>query len=165
MDLRALAFLFLCLIALLISFACSFFYPIPTFFSEVPFTLLTIGFFLFSALLFGYLSFVPGILMGLSLGAQKNAAILLYLPPIFFATYAGTLLGSALMNDFKVKEYFLGRGKTVLLLLIIAIILALVIELSLPTLIELWPKDLFGMNIQKGANITDALSGLKSLMS
>ena len=128
-------------------------------------TILTLLFFFFGAIGFGFISFIPHILLGLSFGSNKNALIFLYLAPIMLATYAGLKLGSALLDDFNNKKYFLTEIKPVITFIIIAIALSLVIELALPLIIsgELWPKDLFGMTISQGDSITDLFSDLRAI--
>ncbi len=149
MKAQPLALLILCFIALLASFIYSFFYPIVTPFNSFPLTLITIIFFLFGIIAFGFFSFVPHIFLGLSLGAEKNALIFVYLIPIFIATYAGLKLGYLIQQDFEIKEYFLEKSKKIVYLLILAIIISLVIEAILPIILnmDIWPKDLMGLNI------------------
>jgi hypothetical protein len=160
MEKRPLAFLLLSLMALFASFAYSFMNPFPTFFTEMPLSLLVIGFFFFGAMAFGYLSFVPHVFMGLAMGAERNAAIFLYLLPVMLATYSGALLGSALEKDFRMRKYFLEDGKKVLALLAIAIALAVAIDLALPYIIQYWPQDWMGMNMKQGGDIWSLISGL-----
>jgi hypothetical protein len=165
MDKKALALLLICTIALLMSFIISFFIPINNFIGYYPLTILTLLFFFFGAIGFGFVSFIPHILLGLSFGSNKNALIFIYLAPILLATYAGLKLASALLDDFNNKKYFLTEIKPIITFIIIAIALSLLIELTLPLIIsgELWPKDLFEMNISQGESITDLFGELKSL--
>ncbi len=156
MRAQPLAILIISFIALFGSFIYSFFYPITTVFSTLPLTILTIVFFLFGIIAFGLFSFVPHLFLGLSLGADKNALIFFYFLPIAIATYAGVKLGFLIQRDFEVKEYFLEKTKPIIYLFIIAIVLSLIIETALPILLnmELWPKDLLGLNIE-GRNATN----------
>ena len=164
MEIKPIAFLLISLICLLLALAYSFFYPAPNFLGTVPFVLVVLAFFFFGVLAFGYLAFIPHIFYGLALGANKNAAIFLFFIPIVLATYAGTTLGSALEKDFKVKKYFLADGKKVLILLIIAIVLAIAAELALPTIISMWPSDLFGLSIKQNEGISDLINNLSGLI-
>ena len=165
MEKKPLAFLLVSLIALFATFLYSFFNPFPTFFSQLPFALLIIGFFLFGTLAFGYLSFVPHIFLGLAMGAEKNAILFVYLVPIIIATYAGAMLGAALGKDFNRKKYFLGDGKKVLTLLIVAIILTIAIDLALPYVIQYWPQDIMGLSIKPGGDVWSLISNLPGTIS
>jgi len=158
-DAKSISFFLISMIALLCSFSYSFFFPMDTFFGGIPLTLSIMSFFFMGATLFGVLAFLPHIFFGLSMGAQRNAAIFIYLVPIVLATYAGTKLGSALWDDFNAKKYFLGEGKRVLLFLFLAIVLSLIIEVALPMVINLWPQDYFGMNLKEGVNIIQIIQG------
>ncbi|MFA5763583.1 MAG: hypothetical protein WC915_02120 [archaeon] len=165
MNKKALAFLLICTIVLLLSFIISFFIPMTNFIGNYPLTILTLLFFFFGVIGFGFISFIPHALLGLSLGSNKNALIFLYAAPIMLATYAGLKFGSVLLDDFNNKKYFLTEIKPIITFVIIAIVLSLVIELALPIIIsgDLWPKDLFGMTISEGDSITDLFTELKSL--
>lgn len=165
MDNKALAFLLICIIAFLLSFIISFFNPITNFIGHYPLTILTLLFFFFGAIGFGFISFIPHILLGLSLGSNKNALIFLYSAPIMIATYAGLKLGSVLLDDFNKKKYFLEELRPIITLIFIAIIISVAIEMALPIIIsgQLWPEDLFGLNIEQGESITGLINELKAL--
>jgi len=166
MDKKPLALLLICLIVLFTSFLYSVFNPTQNFFSSLPLTIIVLIAFIFGILFFGLISFVPHIFLGLSLGAQKNAVIFIYFFPVMIATYAGVKLGSALIDDFNKKSYFLGKGKSVLILLIVAIVIAIAIEYALPLIstLDLWPKDLFGLSIEKQETVFAALEKLRELI-
>ena len=164
MDKKALAFLLIGMIALLGGFAYSYFTPELNLFSELPFTVAIIFFFLAGALFFGFFSFVPALLFGLEMGAERNAAIFLYLVPCALAIYAGTSLGASLFDDFFKKKHFLSDGKKIILILCIALILALVIELAIPRIIDFWPKDFAGMNLIQGKSSVGALGDLSKFL-
>jgi len=153
------------MIVLLASFAYSFFVPTSTFFSEIPFTVTTIGYFLAGILFFGYFAFIPSIFFGLQLGAEKNAAIFLYIIPSIISTYAGTKLGFLLQEDFMKKKSFLKELKQILILFVIAIIIAFIIENALPVIIELWPKeDFMGLKLIQGNNAANMLDDFSKVM-
>ena len=154
----------LSLLALLGSFAYSYFTPTETVFSQMPFTIMTAGFFLAGILFFGCLSFVLLILFGLQLGAEKNVAIFLYIIPSIIATYAGTKLGFFLFDDFNKKKNFMEIMKQVIVLFVVALVLAFVIELALPYIIELWPKDINGLNLVGQKSFVDSLTDLAKLI-
>lgn len=164
MDKKALALVLVSMIILLASFAYSFFTPTSTFFSEIPFTVTIIGYFLAGILFFGYLAFIPSIFFGLQLGAEKNAAIFLYIVPSIISTYAGTKLGFLLQEDFMKKKAFIRELKKILILFVISFILAITIENALPAIIEFWPKeDFVGLKLIQGnnaANMVDDFSRL-----
>ncbi|MDD4250958.1 MAG: hypothetical protein PHX27_02085 [Candidatus ainarchaeum sp.] len=163
MDKKALIFLVICLITLLSSYIISFLNPMPNFIGQYPLITIILICFFFGTIFFGFVSFIPHALIGLALGAKKNSIIFLYIIPIILATYAGLKLGSILFDDFNRKKYFLQEGKNILALLLGAIILALVIEIALPLILEmqLWPQDSFGMTLEKPENVTKALEVLK----
>jgi len=114
--------------------------------------------------LFGYLSFVPHILFGLALGAEKNAAIFIYLLPIAIATYAGAKLGVALEADFRKQKYFLNEGKKILGLLALSLVIAFAIEVAMPIIISYLPQDLWGMSVKEGKNVWGMFSQLTTLI-
>jgi hypothetical protein len=151
--------LLIAMMCLLGGFAYSFFTPTPTFFEEIPFTGTTIAAFLAGTIFFGYLAFIPMLFFGLQVGAEKNAAIFLYFIPSLIATYAGTKLGFALQEDFMKKRNAIKDMKIVVFLIIAAVVMALMVELSLPTIIEMWPKDFFGMQVVEGKNNALGLIG------
>ena len=165
MQLKPIAFFLASIIALLLSFTFAFFFPLPNLFSAIPISLLVIGFFLMGFSMFGFFSFIPHIFFGLALGSEKNASIFIYLAPILLATYAGTKMAGALLDDINLKKYFLEEGKTVLILLISAIALALLIEFSLPLLLEMniIPTDIWGMNVKEGEQVTSMIDQLIKL--
>lgn len=151
MRAQPLALLIICFIALFSSFIYSFFYPTVSPFINLPLTIITIIFFLFGVIGFGFLSFLPHIFLGLNLGATKNALIFLYLLPISIATYAGIKFGFLIQQDFEKKEYFLDKSKIIVYLIIFAILISLAIEFLQPIIfnLDIWPKDLLGLNIQE----------------
>lgn len=151
MKARALALLIISFIALFASFAYSIFMPTYTLFTIYPLTIMTLIFFLFGIIGFGYLVFLPHIYLGLPMGAEKNALIFVYFLPIALATYAGIKIGQSIEEDFKIKEYLTKKeNKNIIYTFIIAIVSSIFIEASLPILfnMELWPKDLLGLNIE-----------------
>ena len=162
MQARTMALFLVSLIALFASFAYSFYYPTFNGFISIPITIMIITFFLFGALGFGYLSFVPHIFLGLAMGASRNALLFVYLIPILFATYAGVKLGSSLTDDFRLKDYFTNNGKVIITFLLLAIIIAIIIEFSLPIIMNmhLIPEDLLGLHINtlNTGNIFDLLN-------
>lgn len=162
MKAQVIALLIICFIALFSSFIYSFFYPTATTIINLPLTIITIIFFLFGIIGFGFLSFIPHIFLGLSLGASKNALIFLYIFPIAIATYAGIKLGYLAQKDFEKKEYFLSQTKKIIYFFAIAITLSLIIEIGQPIIfnMELWPKDLLGLNMKEG-DITSVFDILK----
>jgi len=165
MEVKTLALFLVSLIALFVAFGIGFFFPMNNFFSVVPISLAIIGFFLFGAAMYGYFAFIPHIFFGLALGSQRNVAIFVYLAPIILATYAGVKLGSALMDDLLNKKYFLTEGKTIVILLAIAIISAVAIELFMPTIIEMiWIDDYWGMQMASGGSTGDLIGKLTSLV-
>jgi len=164
MDLKALALTMVSLIVLLSAFAYAYFNPTITIFAELPFTVMIIGYFLCGIAFFGYFAFLPAIFLGLQLGTEKNAALFLYILPTIIATYAGTKLGFALQEDFNKKNNFMTVGKKILILFIIAIILALAIELTLPSIVEYWPKDFLGLNVVEGKNFAGIIGDVSKLM-
>jgi len=99
------------------------------------------------------------------MGAEKNAILFVYLVPIIIATYAGAMLGAALGKDFNRKKYFLGDGKKVLTLLIVAIILTIAIDLALPYVIQYWPQDIMGLSIKPGGDVWSLISNLPGTIS
>jgi hypothetical protein len=159
-DIKALGLTMLTTIAILSAFVYSYYYPTFTFFENTPFPITTITNFFAGIAFFGYFAFIPGILFGLQLGAEKNAAIFLYLIPTIIATYAGTKLGFALQDDFSGKKDFFRQGKIILLFFLVAIILAITVELSLPAIIEYWPKDFLGMNVMRGKSTVSLITDL-----
>ena len=161
---KPLALLLVSVILLLACFAVSYAYPIPTFFAGTPFTVIIICAFLSGAIFFGYLSFIQSIFFGLELGAEKNAAIFLYIIPLLIAIYAGTKLGFALEEDFTKKRNFILDIKKIFALLLAAIILALIVELLLPTIIQLWPKDFLGMNMGQEKGIAGLINDIAKLI-
>ena len=164
LDNRALALVLISAIALLLGFSYSYYNPIATGFSEIPFTIIAIIYFLSGILFFGYLAFFPSILFGLQLGAEKNAAIFLYIIPILISTYAGTKLGFILQEDFFNKKNYLEHIKTIATIFIIAIILAFIVEVSLPYILDFWPKDFLGMNVAQGKSIGGMIGDISKLM-
>lgn len=143
----------ICLVALLGSFAYATLYNYEGYLLDMPLTIAVIGFFLAGTVFFGTLAFLPHLLYGLTLGYQKNAAIILYFFPIAIATYAGVRLGFLLMDDFKKKKYFLEEFQSIIMMLGVAIILSIVIEISLPVIISIWPQDMWGLELKEGKNI------------
>ena len=165
MDEKALSMTVFTLFGFLAAFTYSYFYPTTIFFgaeSTIPISVLTILNFFFGAIFFGYLSFIPCILIGLQLGAEKNAAIFLYLFPLLISTYAGTKLGFMLEKDFWGKRNYLKIMKTIAAILIVSIIIAIIIENILPYIIQYWPTDT-GFTVQKGQTVMDLINELYKL--
>ncbi len=163
MDQKALALLLLSLISLLLTFAYTFLNPMYNPFGTNPLTILVIIFFIFGAVGFGFLSFIPHAILGLSLGSQKNSIIFIYIIPIVIATYAGLKLGSILLDDFMNKKYFLEEIKPIIIMFAIAIIIAISIEALMPYIMntQFWPEDFFGMKITEGENLANIFEQLK----
>ncbi|MFA6268413.1 MAG: hypothetical protein WC652_01240 [archaeon] len=158
MDNKAFALTLLGIIALLGTFVYSYFYPTTTFFADLPFTLTTLTYFISGIAFFGYVTFIPSILFGLQLGAEKNAAIFLYIIPSVIVTYAGAKLGFMLQRDFFNKKNLFKEGKSILVLFFVAIIIAIAIEAALPTIIQFWPKDYLGLNVIQGKDSAAAIT-------
>jgi len=115
--------------------------------------------------MYGYFAFIPHIFFGLALGSEKNAAIFIYFAPIAIATYAGIKFGTALMDDLLNKKYFLKEGKSILILLIIALVMGMAIELFMPALVEmLWIEDYWGMQMKDNGTIANLIGDLTSLI-
>ena len=115
--------------------------------------------------MYGYFAFIPHVFFGLALGSQRNAAIFVYLLPIILATYAGIKFGSALMDDLLNKKYFLTEGKSILILLTLAIVSAVAIELFMPTIIEMiWIEDYYGLQMTDSGSTGDLIGQLTSLI-
>jgi len=144
--------LLIAMICLLGGFTYSYFTPSPNFFVEIPFTGVTIAAFLAGTIFFGYLAFIPMLLFGFQLGADKNAAIFLYFIPSLIATYAGTKMGFALQADFLKKRNVMFDMKIIIFLIIVAVALAFIVEISLPMIIEYWPKEALGLSVVEGKN-------------
>lgn len=162
MDEKSLSMTVFTLCGLLAAFAYSFFYPTTLIFgveSQLPISILTILNFLFGTIFFGYAAFIPAILFGLQLGAQKNAAIFLYMIPILISTYAGVKLGFMLEADFWGKKNFLKTIKTIATILIVAIIVAIIIEVALPSIVSFWPSDV-GIEMQDGETVMNLINEL-----
>jgi len=164
LDKRALALVLISLIVLLLGFTYSYYFPTQTFFVEIPFTMTAIGYFLSGIVFFGYLAFLPSVFLGLQLGAEKNAAIFLYIIPLIISTYAGTKLGFILQDDFFNKKNYMEHIKIIAGLFILAIILAYAIEASLPYILEYWPKDFLGMNVTQGKSINGLIGDISKLI-
>ena len=108
MDEKALSMTIFTLLGLLAAFTYSFFDPTLILLGseiKLPISIFTILNFFFGTIFFGYLAFLPAILMGLNLGAQKNAAIFLYIIPIVISTYAGTKLGFGIEKILEKDNY------------------------------------------------------------
>ena len=165
MNKKAIAFLLICLITLLISFAYSFLYPINTFLGNYPITILTLAFFFFGALGFGFLSFIPHLFLGLAYGANKNANIFVYLLPLILATYAGLQLGAILLDDLNNKKYFIKEIQPIIAILFVAIIISISIEMLLPMLLNsgIIPTEVLGMKLNEGESSTGLFDELLSL--
>ncbi|MDD3159879.1 MAG: hypothetical protein PHQ98_02850 [Candidatus ainarchaeum sp.] len=162
MDFKKIMILFFSLSILFISFIIAFFLfnenQIIFNFSTLPLTFITLAFFIFGIVAFGYLSFIPSILIGVSFGSQKNILLLLYLVPITLASFAGISLGQNLKNDFDKKDVFFKNWKSILILIIIALIISISIDLFLPTIINLIPQlDFFNDSGQTTGNFFENL--------
>lgn len=123
-----------------------------------------IGFFLAGIVFFGYFAFIPSIFLGLQLGGEKNAAIFLYIIPLILATYAGAKFGFILQDDFFRKKNYLDHVKMIMGIFVVAVILALLIEISLPTILEFWPKDFLGMSVTQGKSVGSLIGDISKLM-
>ena len=162
MDEKALSMTVFTLFGLLAAFAYSFFYPTTLLFgveNQIPISVLTLITFFFGAIFFGYLAFIPSILIGLQLGAQKSAVIFLYIFPLMIATYAGSKLGFVLESDFWNKKNYLKIMKKITIILFVSIIIAIAIELILPYLVQLWPADT-GFTVQESNSVISLLNDL-----
>ena len=149
---------------LLIAYLYAYFNPITTIYAEIPFPIVIISFFLAGTVFFGYFTFIPLILFGLEMGAQKNAAIFLYLIPAIISAYAGAKFGTTLQEDFNKKRNYIKETKIILAILLTAIVLAVIIEAVLPTIIQLWPKDFLGMNVTQGKGIVELIQDMAELI-
>lgn len=162
MDEKSVSMAIFTLFGLLAAFAYSYFYPTTLLFgveSQIPISLLTIINFLFGAIFFGYAAFIPALLIGLQLGAQKNAAIFLYIFPLLISTYAGVKLGFALESDFWGKKNYLNVIKIITTILVISLVIAVLIELILPFLVQFWPADT-GLTVQESQTVMGLLNEL-----
>ena len=159
MDPKAWVMTAFTLLGLLAAFTYSYFFPTTFLFgteSQIPLSVLIILNFFFGVIFFGYLSFIPALLIGLQLGAQKSALIFLYIFPLLISTYAGTKLGFMLESDFWGGKNYLKVIKTVIVLLIISLLIATIIENLIPFIIEYWPKDT-GFTVEESQNFMDLL--------
>jgi len=164
MDAKATVLLAICFVALFGSFLYSMFTPIETGMLILPITIMTIVFFFFGVIGFGFASFVPYLLLGFAMGIRRDPILFIYLLPILIATYAGLKLGSTLLDDFRRKIYFTPHGKTIISLIVIAIIIAIALEFALPLISEMnfIPNDVFGTEIVK-TKIPDMSDFLKTI--
>lgn len=162
MGYRATYLVLLSIIALLIGFAYSYFIPTTVGMEGVPFSAMTAGFFICGTIFFGYASFIPMLLFGLQTGAERNAAIFLYIIPSILATYAGTKLGVLLQDDFNKKQNFFEQGKKILLFIVIAVLIAIIVEQALPYIMEFWPKDFLGLNLNRGTTVSNIIEQLNT---
>lgn|GEM_PF-1221528 len=165
MEKKTILLVLICMLFLLGSFINGFFFytdsSTVSIFGQVPLTIAVLGFFIFGTIFFGFIAFIPHILMGLTLGATQNAGIIIYFFPILIATYAGISFGNTILDDFQRKKYLTAQLKKTLLLLALALIIALAIEVFTPQIIELWPKNMTGLEIKgtkNTAEIADSLS-------
>jgi len=150
MNKKILALVLIATIAFLIGFVASYNYQIQTPFVDVPFTVLAIGLILGGAVFFGYLGFIPALLLGLQLGAEKNAAVFIYFVPIILAIYAGAYLGVLINKDFERKEVFIKKSKNIVALVAITLVAAFIVETAVPYMVEYWPIDYMGLNVGGG---------------
>ncbi len=150
MDNRVLTFVLISIIAFLSGFAASYLFPIQTPFVDVPFSVLAIGLILGGAAFFGYLGFIPALLLGLQLGAEKNAAVFIYIAPVILAIYAGTYIGVLINKDFERKEIFAKKAKNIIVIVAIALVISFAVEMAVPYTVEYWPKDYLGMSVGGG---------------
>ena len=164
MEIKPMILTLFSIVALLGCFVYSYFVPTSALLMQMPFMVMVLACFICGIIFFGYLAFVPMILFGLQLGTEKNAAIFLYLAPMVIATYAGTKLGFALWEDFNKKRNFLKDWKTILVLIVIAVILAIAIEQVLPYILEFWPQNFMGLNVIKGQTTTGVLNEVTKLI-
>ena len=155
----------ICLVAFFGSFLYSMYTPIETGFLILPITIMTIMFFFFGVIGFGFGSFVPFLLLGFAMGIRRDPILFIYLIPILIATYAGLKLGSTLFDDFRRKIYFTKHGKTIISLIVIAIIIAIALEFALPLISEMnfLPKDVFGAQVVE-TKIPDMTDFLKTVI-
>jgi hypothetical protein len=165
MDSKVVSMVAFTFLGLLAAFTYSYFYPTTFIFgaeSQIPLSILIILNFFFGVIFFGYLAFIPALIIGLQLGAQKNALIFLYIFPLLISTYAGTKLGFMLENDFWGKKDYLKVIKTVIGILIIALIIAILIENLVPLIIEYWPNNT-GFNVQENQSVMDLFNQIYDL--
>jgi hypothetical protein len=98
--------------------------------------------FLFSLVFFGFLSFIPIGFLGI---LSKNffylnpIELILLLIPMSFAIYSGNLLGETIWKELKEGNVLKKNWKTIIVLIVIALILTLVIVFLSPQLNELIP--------------------------
>ncbi|MCX6803867.1 MAG: hypothetical protein NTY48_04840 [Candidatus Diapherotrites archaeon] len=140
MELKTLFLSLFGISAILLGFAVSYLNPMPNEFAQIPFIMVLMGLFLAGIVFFGCLSIIPALFFGFEMGAEKNAAIFLYL-----------------VNAFA-------QWKMILTFLIIALIMATVIEMALPHIIQLWPKDFLGLNITEGKTVTSLIGDIAKLV-
>ncbi len=165
MNQKALSMMVFTLFGLFSAFVYSYYFPITLLFgieSQIPISILTILNFFFGVIFFGYLSFIPAILIGLQLGAEKNVVVFFYIIPLVISTYAGSKLGFMLEADFWGKKNYLKAMKSIVTILIVALIIALVIEAIIPYIIQLWPSDT-GFVVKESKTVMELLSELSKL--
>ncbi len=163
MEQKPLAIILTSLIAMFLAFIYSFYMPTANFLVGTPLIFLTLGFFMFGVLAFGYTLPLLSAFYGLAMGANEDASIFIFMIPLTIAAYAGVLLGSSLEDDFKVRSYFLKNGRQVATLAVIAIVLAVAIEYAYPLFINSLPQDLFGFTFKEGVTTASAMDQLISL--
>jgi ribose/xylose/arabinose/galactoside ABC-type transport system permease subunit len=163
MEKKPLAIMLISLILMFLSYIYSFYYPMPNFLAYMPLTFLALGFFMFGILAFSYTLPLIYIFYGLSMGANKDASIFIFILPLTLGAYAGAILGTSLEEDFKIQKYFLQDGKKVFTLIIIALILALSIEFIYPLIINSFPQDLFGFTFKESITTTSTMDKLLTL--
>lgn len=164
MEKKTILLVLICMLFFLGSFISGFFFSADnatiSIFGQIPLTIAVLGFFIFGTIFFGFLAFIPHILMGLTMGATQNIGVIIFFIPILISTYAGINFGNTILDDFQRKKYLTEHIKKTLLLLAVALIFALAIEVFTPQIIDLWPKDLTGLEIKGTKNTADMADSL-----
>jgi len=161
MDKKPLAMTLFTIVLFLATFAYSFFEPLTFFdFSLIPFSIIAASEFVFGALFFGFLAFIPAVLFGFQLGAEKNAAIFLYFIPLAITAYAGSKLGFATMEDLLNQRNLVLDFKKIFLIFLIGLIIAIAVEQSIPWIIEVWPKESV-LDVKTGKTTLELLQEIK----
>jgi len=163
MDKKPLAATMFVMLAFLSGFAYSYFEPTVFFdFGRVPLTILVGIHFIFGTVFFGFFAFIPSLLLGLQMGAEKNAAMFMYIIPLALASYAGTKIGFSALEDFLEEKNISLHMKKIFTILIVAVVLSIVIEQILPWLIELWPAGT-GLDMRQGKTALELLDELRRI--
>lgn len=144
------------------AYCYGFFFPTVTSFSDISLTIVTISFFLAGTIFFGFMAFIPALFFGLALGTQQNAAIIIYIFPLLLALYAGIKLGVTSFEDLNNRIYLTKEVEKIITLVIVAIILAIIIEQTMPIIIEIWPTETFGLEMKQGKDVFEMIESLKT---